>query len=357
MNNPFSSGGAVRQLLERVPRISRKTIYIIGAGAGGLAMATYLLYQYSLPTPPPPEPNVNPSKNETWFKTVQVRPPAPRAVDLPPPPEVAPPPEVKPNNGPTEPATEDPIKARLEEMRIEARFEQPLLNLAFPNTAQNNEPGNNTEADKAEKKIELTEIKRPRTPFEIKTGTVIPAVLMTGINSDLPGMIIATVRENVYDSVTGSHLLIPQGAKLIGQYESDIRMGQNRVMIGFNKMQLPDGGTIDLQGIPASDPAGYAGFADQVDNHFWKIFGQSLLWAIINAGAQMGQNQGDYTFSNEDYGSQAQDELSASMQETADAIVRRNLNIAPTLKIRPGYRFNVMVVNDLVFPGTYDGKF
>lgn len=355
MNNPFSSSGAINQLLQRVPRISRKTIYIIGAAAGGLLLAAYMLFYYSQPKPEPLQPDVQPSQNETWFKSVKVEPPKFKPAETTtPPPNVAPPPhDIK--QPAEQPAEVDPIQARLEEMRIEARFEQPMLNLAFPNTATQNPTA---EPDGAEKqKIELTEIKKPQTPFEIKTGTIIPAVLMTGINSDLPGMIIATVRENVYDSVTGSHLLIPQGAKLIGQYESEIRMGQNRVMIGFNKMQLPDGGTIDLAGIPASDPAGYAGFADQVDNHFWKIFGQSLLWAIINAGAQMGQNQGEYTFSNEDYGSQAQDELSASMQETADAIVRRNLNIAPTLKIRPGYRFNVMVVNDLVFPGTYDGKF
>ena len=356
MSNPFSSGGSVRELLERVPRISKRTIYIIGAGLGGLAITSYTLYQYSLPKPKPMEPVVEPARNETWFKNVQVEPPKFKESEIPAPPQVnnnVPPPEVA---KPEVKAKEvDPIAAQLESLRIAARFEQPMINLSFPNTASQNTTGQ--AEDKDDKKIELTEIKPIQTPYEVKTGTVIPAVLMTGINSDLPGMIIATVRENVYDSVTGSHLLIPQGAKLIGQYQSDIRMGQNRVMIGFNKMQFPDGSTIDLQGIPASDPAGYAGFADQVDNHFWKIFGQSLLWAIINAGAQMGQNQGEYSFSNEDYGSQAQDELTASMQETADAIIRRNLNIAPTLKIRPGYRFNIMVVSDLVFPSAYNGKF
>lgn len=355
MNNPFSSGGSVRELLERVPRISKRTIYIIGAGLGGLALTSYMLYQYSLPEPKPIEPAVEPSRNETWFKNIEVEPPKfkaetppPQVSNVPPPPEIA---------KPQEPvaAQTDPIAAQLESLRIAARFEQPMINLSFPNIAPNNEAQAENEGD--DKKVELTKIDKPQTPYEIKTGTIIPAVLMTGINSDLPGMIIATVRENVYDSVTGSHLLIPQGTKLIGQYGSDIRMGQNRVMIGFNKLQFSDGSTIDLQGIPASDPAGYAGFADQVDNHFWKIFGQSLLWAIINAGAQMGQNQGEYSFSNEDYGSQAQDELTASMQETADAIIRRNLNIAPTLKIRPGYRFNIMVVNDLVFPSKYNGKF
>ena len=111
----------------------------------------------------------------------------------------------------------------------------------------------------------------PRSPYEVKAGTIIPTSLITGINSDLPGQVIGQVRENVYDTVTGNHLLIPQGSRLLATYDSSVTFGQERVLVCWNRLIRPDGSSIPLECMPGVDLAGYAGFADQVDNHWWRI--------------------------------------------------------------------------------------
>jgi len=180
------------------------------------------------------------------------------------------------------------------------------------------------------------------SPYEIKTGTVIPGVLITGINSELPGEINAQVSESVYDTATGNYLLIPQGTKIIGTYNSDVAYGQSRVFVGWTRLVFPDGKTISLGAMTGADQAGYSGFSDDVDNHYMRIFGSALLISLIG---------GELSFSN---GSISVNQQSSSglggstISQVGNTMLEKNLAVAPTLTIRPGYRFNIMVSKDLV---------
>lgn len=185
------------------------------------------------------------------------------------------------------------------------------------------------------------------TPYEVRVGSIIPAVMIGGINSDLPGEIIAQVSQNVRDTRTGQHILIPQGSRLIGSYDSHIAMGQSRVMVGWHRIQFPDGSTMALGNMGGTDQAGYAGFTDKVNNHYWRIFGNATLLSLISAGAQLSQpddDNSDETTANETLAA----EMGRQWGQVGQQMVRRNLNIQPTLEIRPGYRFNVMVNKDLI---------
>ncbi|MGH7439843.1 MAG: TrbI/VirB10 family protein, partial [Polyangiaceae bacterium] len=124
----------------------------------------------------------------------------------------------------------------------------------------------------------------PRSPYEIKAGTVLPAVLITAINSDLPGPVIAQVREHVYDTVTGDHLLVPQGSRLLAQYDSMVAWGQERVLVCWNRLILPNGDSIDLQCMPAADLQGAAGLADEVNEHWWRILRGAAVATLLSAG-------------------------------------------------------------------------
>lgn len=188
----------------------------------------------------------------------------------------------------------------------------------------------------------------PVSPYEIKTGTVIPGVMVGGINSDLPGQIIGQVRENVWDTATGKYLLIPQGARLVGTYDNQVTRGQSRVLVAWTRIIYPDGSALDLGSMPGSDQGGYSGFHDKVNNHYVRVFGDALLMSLFSAGIQLSQPdsnnlQGGYSSQQIIAGSLGQQLGQAGMQLT-----QRNLNIQPTLKIRPGYRFNVMVTKDMV---------
>ena len=125
------------------------------------------------------------------------------------------------------------------------------------------------------------------TPYEIRVGSIIPAVMVSGINSDLPGDIIAQVSQDIRDTKTGRFVLIPQGSKLIGRYDSHVAMGQERVMIAWYRLQFPDASTFDLDNMGAVDLAGYSGMHDQVNNPTWRLFKNAFLLSVIGAGAQM----------------------------------------------------------------------
>ncbi|MCI5073409.1 IncP-type conjugal transfer protein TrbI [Oricola sp.] len=192
------------------------------------------------------------------------------------------------------------------------------------------------------------------SPFELKRGSVIPATLITGINSDLPGRITAQVSQNVYDSATGRRLLIPQGAKLFGRYDSEVTYGQNRVLVVWTDIILPDGSTLQIGGMAGTDGAGYGGFHDQVDNHYLRTFGSAILVALIGAGTEMllpGDNSTSTTVDS------ASDAARRSFAETfgqiSEQTVSKNLDVQPTLEIRPGYRFNILVDQDIIFPRAY----
>ena len=181
-----------------------------------------------------------------------------------------------------------------------------------------------------------------------------PAILISGINSELPGQIMAQVAQSVYDTPTGKHLLIPQGARLVGSYASEVAYGQSRVLIGWQRIIFPDGKALDIGSMPGADSGGYAGFYDQVNNHYLRIFGSAVLMSGVVAGISMSQNNTNTAGANQQ---RAGDVLSSSLgqqlgQVTAE-MIQKNMNISPTLEIRPGYRFNVIVTKDLTFENPY----
>ena len=188
---------------------------------------------------------------------------------------------------------------------------------------------------------------KPISPYEMKTGTLIPSVLITEINSELPGPIKAQVSENVFDTATGEHLLIPQGSTLIGAYSSNVQYGQNRVLIAFNRIIFPDGQTLNLDGMNGINQQGAAGFNDQVNNHYFRIFGSALFMGAITGGIAVSDN----TRADQFIETNRQKMLGALISElgqVARQMIQKNMNIAPTLEIRAGYRFNIFATKDII---------
>lgn len=198
-------------------------------------------------------------------------------------------------------------------------------------------------------------VEAPESPYELRTGNIIPATLISGINSELPGLITAQVSQNVYDTATGRHLLIPQGSRLIGQYNSQVAFGQNRVLVAWQRIIFPDAKALDIGAMSGADFAGYSGLKDQVNNHFLRIFGSAILMSGITAGVNYTQNQsqGNSNGYNMNSSSVLSQSLGQGMGEAMQQLFQRNLNISPTLTIRPGFRLNVMVNKDLVFSKPY----
>jgi len=194
-------------------------------------------------------------------------------------------------------------------------------------------------------------------PFELKTGTVLPGIMVTGVNSDLPGNLIAQVSQNVYDTATGKHLLIPQGARLFGTYDSRVVYGQERVLVAWNRIVFPDGSAVTLGAMPGADMSGYAGFEDKINNHYLRIFGSAFLMSLITGGVSYSVDT--VNNSTEENVSRMQDEmasaLAAQMGQTTLRLLEKNLSIKPTIEIRPGYRFNIIVTKDVIFRGAYAG--
>lgn len=194
---------------------------------------------------------------------------------------------------------------------------------------------------------------KQRSPLEVKTGTVIPATMLGGLNSDLPGMILAQVSQNVYDSATGNYLLIPQGSRLVGTYDNFVAYGQDRALVKWSRIVYPDGSTLELEGMPGTDQSGYAGFKDQVDHHYFRIFGSAILMSIVTGAYDYSQqNTGGGIYGAADYtvGDALSSSVARELAQASTALLRKNLNIQPTIKIRPGYRFLVMVKKDIIFP-------
>ncbi|MGY3390236.1 conjugal transfer protein TraI [Bradyrhizobium ottawaense] len=188
---------------------------------------------------------------------------------------------------------------------------------------------------------------RPASPFVVQAGTVIPAALITGIRSDLPGQITAQVTEAVYDSPTGRARLIPQGARLIGTYDSQVAFGQSRVLLVWSRLIMPNGRSIVLERQPGADAAGYSGLEDEVDNHWKELLGAAALSTLLAVGTEV--NSGADTGStNSDLIAALRRGAGDSANQTGQQLVRRNLNIQPTLTIRPGFPVRVIVNRDLV---------
>ncbi|TWB89317.1 type IV secretion system protein VirB10 [Bradyrhizobium macuxiense] len=189
-------------------------------------------------------------------------------------------------------------------------------------------------------------ITKPASPYLLQAGTVIPGALITGIRSDLPGQVTAQVTENLYDTPTGRFLLVPQGARLIGIYDSQVAFGQSRVLLVWTRLIMPNGRSIVLERQPGADNAGYAGLEDQVDNHWGELFKAAALSTLLAVGTELGS--GSDTNSNDSAIIQAlRHGAGDSLNQTGQQVVRRSLNIQPTLTIRPGFPVRVIVNRDL----------
>ena len=185
----------------------------------------------------------------------------------------------------------------------------------------------------------------PASSYVVQAGNIIPASLITGIRSDLPGQITAQVTENVYDSPTGRFVLIPQGTRLIGIYDSQVAFGQSRVLLVWTRLIMPNGRSIVLERQPGADSAGYSGLEDEVDNHWGTLFKAALLSTLLGVGSELGSTTG--TGSNSDVITALRRGSSDSLNQTGQKVVQQNLNIQPTLTVRPGFPVRVIVNRDL----------
>jgi len=182
----------------------------------------------------------------------------------------------------------------------------------------------------------------PVSPYLVMAGAVIPASLITGINSDLPGTVIAQVTQNVYDSATGRYLLIPQGARLIGAYDSVVAFGQSRALLAWRRIVFPDGSSIVLDNLPATDTSGYAGLEDAVDYHTWRLLQGVALSTLLGVGTEL-------TFDDEgDLVEALRESAQGAGNQAGQRLVNRTLNIQPTITVRPGWPLRVIVHKDIV---------
>jgi len=189
-------------------------------------------------------------------------------------------------------------------------------------------------------------LQEPASPYLLSAGTIIPGLMITGVNSDLPGQILGQISQNIYDSKSGNYLLLPQGTKIIGSYDSRVTYGQERVLIVWTRLTLPNGKSISLEGMPGVDLSGYAGLSDKVDNHYFKLATGVLFGSLLGAGAQLAQ--GSNRTVDPSYGQLALEGVAENTNEVGQELTRKNLEIQPTLKITPGFRFNVFVTKDVV---------
>lgn len=186
---------------------------------------------------------------------------------------------------------------------------------------------------------------KPLSRYELNVGTIIPAVLISGMNSDIPGALIAQISQNVYDSATGKHLLLPQGARLYGVYDSNVSYGQSRGVSAWTRINYPDGSRLNLAGMEGMDVEGYSGFEDEVDHHYWKTFGNAALLGMISGTAQAGISENSRSGNTK---SAVADGVTQQFAQTGSSLIQKNLDVQPTIKIRPGYKFNIMVNKDIM---------
>ena len=186
-------------------------------------------------------------------------------------------------------------------------------------------------------------LEKPASPYQLMAGTVIAASLVSGLNSDLPGFVIAQVTEHVYDTVSGRYLLIPQGSRLIGKYDNVVAFGQERALVVWQRIILPDGSSIVIDNLPATDTGGYAGLADDVDLHTWKLLKGIALATVLGVGSQLA-----FGASDSDLVKALQQSTQSTTNRAGQRLVERNLNVQPTITVRPGWPLRVIVHKDLV---------
>lgn len=185
-------------------------------------------------------------------------------------------------------------------------------------------------------------IAAPASPYVLQAGAVISAALITGIRSDLPGQITAHVTENIYDSPTGRILLVPQGSRLIGEYDNGVGFGQRRVLLVWNRLIMPNGRSIVLERQPGADGQGYAGLEDGVDYHWWDLAKAAGLSTLLAIGSELAVDDDDRLLG------AIRDGVQDTINDAGQQIVRRQLSVQPTLTIRPGFPVRVVVTRDLI---------
>ena len=257
----------------------------------------------------------------------------------------------------------DTLKERMEMLKETGVLDALKPQGAEPKLAQNSSMGTSTFVGKNISQFENpgksdrwkldSKPDAPRSPYELRAGFVVPALLISGINSDLPGQIMGQVSQDVYDTATGKWKLIPQGSRLVGSYSSEVAYGQARVLVAWQRIVFPDGKAMDIGAMPGADAAGYAGFNDQVNNHYFRLFSSAVLMSAVTAGISMSQpQQTANTTQNANTAMSAA--LGQQLGQVTAQLIAKNMNIAPTLEIRPGYRFNVIVTKDLTFSKPYE---
>ena len=380
---PGSTASALRLRADppRVVRLSRKTLAILG-GAGALAIGGAVIYALLAQQAPKTQAELYSTESRTtaeglnaapkdYGQVPRLGPPLPgdlgrpildaqqRGVDVPPPAMGAP--------------AADPqaaAKAASDAARTSALFVQsggaapgaspPLPALPLPSpfdlalaaepAIPPNEPRPGDQAAKrafladpgARASAKAHRLSAPASPYVLQAGSVIAAALITGVRSDLPGQITAQVTQNVYDSPTGRALLIPQGARLIGTYDSEVSVGQTRVLLAWDRLILPDGRSIALERQPGADGAGQAGLQDQTDNHWGAMAKAALLSTLLGVGAELGSD------SDGDLVRALRRGMQDTVNQTGQQVVRRQLDVQPTLTLRPGLPLRVLVTRDLV---------
>jgi type IV secretion system protein TrbI len=186
-------------------------------------------------------------------------------------------------------------------------------------------------------------LQTPASPYQLMAGTVIAASLVTGLNSDLPGFVIAQVTENVFDTVSGRHLLIPQGSRLIGKYDNIVAFGQERALVVWQRIIMPNGTSIVIDNLPATDTGGYAGLADQVDFHTWKLLKGVALATVLGVGSELAFDSSD-----SDLIRALQQSTQATTNRAGQRLIERQLNVQPTITVRPGWPLRVIVHKDIL---------
>lgn len=234
-------------------------------------------------------------------------------------------------NAPIDPNMAKQASQSLDPMAVQNRQEQKEAFLEKTGSTQTRNSG---------------DLQMPASPYQVMAGTVIAAALITGIKSDLPGDVIATVTEPIYDTATGRHLLIPQGSRILGRYNSQVSFGQTRVQVVWNRVILPDTSSLQLDGLVGTDPAGYSGLEDGVDWHWDRVFAGAALTTLLGIGAELAapenRQDGDRVVI------AGRDSLQDSVNQIGQEMTRRNMNIQPTLTSRPGLPVRVIVNRDLV---------
>ena len=189
-------------------------------------------------------------------------------------------------------------------------------------------------------------IQTPRSPYQLMAGSVIAAALITGLNSDLPGQVMAQVTEDVYDTITGRFLLVPQGARLMGKYDSHIAYGQERLLLIWTRLVMPDGSSIVLDNLSATDTQGYAGLEDGVDYHTWRLLKGVVLSSLLGISSELAANNGIQSNNRIIVG--LRDSVNNTANEAGQRIVSKDLALQPTLTVGPGYPVRVLVNRDIV---------